>query len=284
MKKNFEFAAGLFLAVVLTALPALAGEGSPAASQPSVDKIVDRANYVSYYQGADGRAQVKMTITDAQGRTREREFVILRWDGPEPESALDRKDQTYTGNQKMYVYFQRPADVNKMVFMVYKNLEKDDDRWLYMPALDLVKRIAASDKRTSFVGSHFLYEDVSGRHIDEDTHELLEVSDNYYVLKNTPNDPASVEFAYYRMWIHKTTFLVVKTVYYDAKDVAYRTYTAEAVETIDGFPTVVKSSMADEKIGGKTVMEYTSVKYNANIPEDVFTERFLKRPPFEYLK
>ncbi len=250
----------------------------------SVDEIVAKTNLVSYYQGADGRAQVHMTITDGQGRTREREFTILRWDEGEAGSEGERKDQDYAGNQRFYVYFHRPADVNRMVFLVWKNLDKDDDRWLYMPALDLVKRIASSDKRTSFVGSHFLYEDVSGRHIDEDTHELVEVTDNYYVLKNTPKDPASVEFAYFKMWIHKTTFLVVKTEYYDAQGEAYRTYAAEKVEEIDGYQTVTKSSMSDTKLGGKTVMEYSAVKYNIGIGDDIFTERYLRRPPFEHLK
>src|SRR5690606_38275237 len=101
----------------------------------------------------------------------------------------------YRSEQKFYVYFTRPADVNKMGFLVWKKLDTDDDRWLYLPALDLVKRIAASDKRTSFVGSDFYYEDVSGRDIDEDHHELIDTTDNYYVLKNTPRNPSSVEFA-----------------------------------------------------------------------------------------
>ncbi|HPO31291.1 MAG TPA: outer membrane lipoprotein-sorting protein, partial [Candidatus Hydrogenedentes bacterium] len=45
---------------------------------PSVDEIVKKTNHVAYYQGKDGRARVKMTITDKQGNTREREFTILR--------------------------------------------------------------------------------------------------------------------------------------------------------------------------------------------------------------
>lgn len=260
------------------------GSGTAAAADLTVDEIVEKTNRVSYYQGADGRAQVHMTIYDEQDRTRARKFTILRWDEPASGSDVEKAEQEHTGGQKFYIYFQRPADVNKMVFMVWKNLEKDDDRWLYLPALDLVKRIAGGDKRTSFVGSHFLYEDVSGRHIDEDVHELVEVTENYYVLKNTPKDPESVEFTYFKMWIHKATFVVVKAEYYDRRDANYRTYKAEAVETIDGYPTVTKSSMSDSKLGGRTVMEYANVEYNVGIPEDVFTERYLRRPPFDYLR
>ena len=149
--------------VTFTAAPACADD------ELTVDQIVANTNRVSYYQGADGRAQVSMTIVDDQGRERKREMTILRRDEPdkagaaEPgkdgvaaEPARDAAADSFCGNQKFYVYFHRPADVNKMAFMVWKNLDKDDDRWLYLPALDLVKRISSADKRTSFVGSHFL--------------------------------------------------------------------------------------------------------------------------------
>jgi len=263
----------------------LGGQGAAAdEGAPSVEEIVDRANLVSYYQGADGRADVEMTITDARGRERSREFTILRWDRPAPDSEKPKSEQTHTGEQKFYVYFHRPADVNKMVYMVWKHLDSDDDRWLYLPALDLVKRVASTDRRSSFVGSHFVYEDVSGRHTDADEHELIDTTDDYFVLRNTPKRPEEADFAYFDMWIHRGSFLVVRTKYYDRSGRSYRTYTAEKVETIDGYPTVVKSSMADEKMGGKTVMTYSDVDYNLDVPEDVFSERYLRRPPFEYLR
>ena len=38
----------------------------PEKKEMTVDEIVRRANYVAYYQGKDGRAQVRMTIVDEQ--------------------------------------------------------------------------------------------------------------------------------------------------------------------------------------------------------------------------
>jgi|LSQX01.1.fsa_nt_gb outer membrane lipoprotein-sorting protein len=246
-----------------------------------VDKIVDNANRVAYYLGTDGKAKVGMTIFDSQGRTRERRLTILRWDQPDPSGSAD---DTYCGAQKIFAYFDRPADVNKTVFMVWKNLDRDDDRWMYLPALDLVKRISSTDKRTSFVGSHFYYEDVSGRNINDDTHELTKTTSDYYVLKNIPKNPGSVEFAYYEMWIHKESFISVKIEYYDRENKKYRTYEALKVDNIQGFPTVTRSKMTDLKSGGHTILEYSDVKYNIGITEDLFTERYLKKPPREYLK
>lgn len=246
-----------------------------------VNKIVDNANRVAYYQGTDGKARVNMTIYDSQGRTRERRLTILRWDQPDAQGT---GGDDYCGGQKIFAYFDRPADVNKTVFLVWKNLDKDDDRWMYLPALDLVKRISSTDKRTSFVGSNFYYEDVSGRNINDDTHELTKTTNDYYVLKNTPKKSDLVEFSYFEMWIHKQSFTVVKTDYYDKENKKYRTYEAVSVENIQGFPTVTKSKMTDLKSNGYTILEYSDVKYNTGITEDIFTERYLKKPPREFLK
>lgn len=247
---------------------------------PSVDEIVKKSNFTAYYQGKDGRARVAMTITDSQGRERKKLFTILRRnDSPDgettPETAAD---------QKFYVYFLLPPDERKTVFMVHKHTEGDDDRWLYLPALDLVKQIASTEKRTSFVGSDFFYEDVSGRNLDADTHELEQTTDDYFVLKNTPKDPGSVEFAYYKMWIHRTSFITVKVEYFDKNGEKYREYSAEKVETIQNFPTVTRSSMKNLRSGGKTTLDYLKVAYDIGIPDNVFTERYLRIAPQGYLK
>lgn len=148
-----------------------------------------------------------------------------------------------------------------------------------MPGLNLVKRIAASDKRTSFVGSDFFYEDVSGRGTDVDVHELVETTESYYVLKNTPKDSKSVEFASYKIWIHKTSFIPVKGEYYDAKGDKIREMKALEVQQVQNFPTVTKSMISDLRTGSATTISYTKVEYDIDLTEEIFTERYLRNPP-----
>ncbi|BCO10160.1 sigma E regulatory protein, MucB/RseB [Desulfolithobacter dissulfuricans] len=243
--------------------------GVRAGDLTDVEEIVNRANLAAYYAGDDGRAEVTMTITDSQGRVRKRQFVILR------------KDKQDGGEQFFYVYFKKPSDVRKMVFMVHKHIGRDDDRWLYLPALDLVKRIAASDKRTSFVGSNFLYEDVSGRGLEEDVHELVETTDRFYLVKNTPKDPDSVEFSEYTVWIDKQTFMPVKSEYLDKNGQKYRVVEALELRDIQGYPTVIRSRAADLVNGSETVAEFGRIKYNIGLKDRIFTERYLRRPPRE---
>ncbi len=277
MKKLLTLALASGLSAGLFPPAARAGETEEVRT-PSAAEIVDRANRAAYYQGEDGRARVSMEITDGQGRTRNRVFTILRKNvSDDPEAA---------GDQKFYVYFLRPADVNRMAFLVWKYVERgrDDDRWLYLPALDLVRRIAGAEKRTSFVGSDFFYEDVSGRGIEEDTHELDRTTDDFYVVKSVPRDPGSVEFAHYVNWIHRESFIPIRTEYFDETGEKYREYSALEVETVDGYPTVTRSSMKNLKSGSETVMSYSAVAYDIGLPDGIFTERYLRNPPREFLR
>ncbi len=236
----------------------------------AVDEIVKKANEAAYYAGNDGRAEVEMKIVDKSGSTRTRKFTLLRMN-------------TQDGNQKFYVYFKAPADLYKQVFLVWKEVGegKSDSRWMWLPALNLKRSIAPGDKRISFVGSDFTYEDVSGRNLKEDTHELVETTDTQYIVKNTPKEAGSVEFAHYTVKIDKATFLPRLAEYYDKNGKLYRTVEATKVETIQGFPTVTESVVKDLNTGGSTINTFSKIKYDLDLKENIFTERFLRRPPRE---
>lgn len=291
-------------AIVLIAAYGVAlAEESAVETRPSetmtVDEVVHRTNYTAYYQGKDGRANVKMTIRNlgSDGKPdnstkRVKELIILRMDADDLKAedakteAFKEADAAFTGEQKFYVYFESPPDDKGTTFMVWKHLDRDDDRWLFLPNLNLVKRIAATDKRTSFVGSTFFYEDISGRNIDADKHELTQTEGAYYVLRNTPNDPGAVEFAYYDMYVDKRTFLPAYTWYYDEAGRKYRRYAVTKWKYDDeyGYPIVETAEMTDDRLGTTTTLEYSDVRFNIALPENLFTERFLKRTPYKYLK
>ncbi len=248
----------------------LIGSAATASAELTVDEIVNKANQAAYYAGDDGRAEVEMNIIDKSGSTRTRRFTLLRMN-------------TEGGSQKFYVYFKEPADLYKQVFLVWKEVAegKEDSRWMWLPALNLKRSIAPGDKRTSFVGSDFVYEDVSGRNLREDTHELVETTDTQYVVKNTPTQPGDVEFSYYTVRIDKDTFLPRKAEYFDKNGKLYRTVEATKIETTQGFPTVIESVVKDLNTGGSTVNTFSNIEYNIDLKENIFTERFLRRPPRE---
>ncbi len=256
---------------ITIALALVAWHGSATAQLTDADEIVAQANLASYYAGADGRSEVRMLIMDAQGREQRRQFTVLR------------RNVEAGGDQEFLVAFSRPSDVRDTVYLVKKHTDGDDDRWLYLPGLDLVKRISAGDKRTSFVGADYFYEDVSGRNPREDTHELIETTADQYVLKHVPLDPSTVEFASYVTWIDRATLLPMKIDYTNAAGNVYRRVEVQEVETVQGYPTVTKSRVSNFETGGYTDMQFGFIAYDLGLPADVFTERSLRNPPRQWL-
>ncbi|MGB1298595.1 MAG: outer membrane lipoprotein-sorting protein [Psychrobium sp.] len=242
------------------------------ATELSVDEIIKRANHAAFYQGDDGSSVARMKIVDEQGRVQMRQFNVLR------------RDIEDGGDQQFLIAFSRPSDVKGMMFRVEKHITSDDDRWLFLPALDLVKRISASDKRTSFVGSHFYYEDISGRNTSLDNFELIDQTPTHYVIKAVPKDPSVVEFASYVVEIKKDVMLPTKISYTNSSGDVYRVIEAKKIKVIDGYPTVVSSQVSLPLTGAKTLMQFKGVKYNKGIPQTVFSERSLRNPPKRWLK
>ena len=116
---------------------------------------------------------------------------------------------------------------------------------------------------------------------------LLEADlDKAYAIQKSILPEHEMRFHHYDMYILKGSFVVAHIWYYDANGKKYRTYTVEKWDRdkTHGYPTIERAKMADTEIGGHTVLEYKDVKYNLGLPESLFTERFLKRTPYKFLK
>jgi len=242
----------------------------------TADEVMKKSQAAFLYPGKDFKARVMMKLVSKGGQERIREMTMLRKNFGETG-----------GDQKYFIYFFQPADVKDMTFMVYKYPKKDDDRWLFVPAISMVRRIAAQDKRSSFVGSDFTYEDVSGRDIEDDAHVIAKEEKlgarDCYVVRSTPK-AADVDYSYKLSWIDKSTFLPLKEEYYDRKSELYKVFTAEEVKDVKGFPTITKRNMKNLQSGHSTEVTYVKTDYTLGIEDSLFTERFLKQPPKKWIE
>jgi hypothetical protein len=240
-----------------------AGHAQAREVDPRAEAIVAKAQQAARYAGDDGRSLARMRITDGRGQEQQRVFTILR------------RDIEDGGDQDFLVVFSRPADVRGTAFLVNKKTERDDDRWLYLPALDLEKRISAGDKRTSFVGSDFFYEDISGRKPALDWHSIVSCD---------PKEPDSVEFAYSHAVIDPKTFLPIRAEYYNADGELFRKIETLETAVVQGHPTVVRSQVTDLRSGSSTLMEMRNPQYDIGLDESAFGTGALRNPPQQWLR
>jgi hypothetical protein len=257
----------LWLLVGITALLVFAGS----ALAITADEVMKKSQTAFLYQGKDFKARVLMKLVSKGGQERIREMTMIR-----------KNFGASGGDQKYFIYFFQPADVKDMTFMVHKYPGRDADRWLFVPAISMVRRIAAKDKYSSFVGSDFSYEDISGRNLEEDAHALVKEekteSRDSYVVKSTPK-AGDAEYSHKLSWIDKTNFLPQKEEYYDRKGELYKVFAADEIKDVKGFPTVTKRTMKNLLSGHRTEVVFTKTDYNIGIEDSLFSERYLKQPP-----
>lgn len=259
--------AGLILACVF-------GVGNAAAREVDLraEEVVARAQLAARYAGDDGRSFARMLITDGRGQQQQRVFTLLR------------RDIEDGGDQDFLVVFSRPADVRGTAFLVNKKTQRDDDRWLYLPALDLEKRISAGDKRTSFVGSDFFYEDISGRNPALDWHSIVSENEHEIIIRCDPKQPDSVEFAYSHAVIDPQTFLPIRAEYYTANGELFRKIETLETAVVQGHPTVMRSQVSDLRSGSSTLLEMRSPQYDIGLDARSFGTGALRNPPQQWLR
>lgn len=244
-------------------------------SEPTGEEIARRSLEAFYYAGNDMRARISMKLVNSEGNVRSRELTMLRLN-------LGRAG----GDQRYYLYFHAPADVKGATFMVWKYPAKEDDRWIFIPAVKAVRRIAADDKRSSFVGSDFTYEDVSGRDLDEETHALLRKEDfggrPAYVLESRPKTP--LDYVRRVSWIDRERWVPLKEEYYNARNELIRVFTADSVKQAGKHWTVTARVMRNLQTGHRTEVAFQEVEYGVGLSQEVFTERYLRDPPRQWIK
>jgi len=271
------------LTLLLTCIPVLAQDKQQAAPKAlTATEIIEREQQAFYYPGTDMKATVTMDLITDTGSKRTRVLTMLR------------KNVAGSNDQKYFLYFHQPGDVRRTAFLVWKYPNKEDDRWVFIPAVNMVRRVAASDSRSSFVGSDFTYEDVSGRDLDADDHSLVREEHlggaDCYVVQSVPKSP--MDYTRKLSWIDKKTFLPRKEEYYDVQTQLARLFSADEIRdvTVESggakkvYPTATKRTMKNVKSGHRTEVTYESVAYDMGLEDDVFTERSLQNPPQKWIK
>jgi outer membrane lipoprotein-sorting protein len=255
---------GVVLGVSLGLLSALQ------ASAMSADEILTQVR--NRPDGADTFANASLILIEKNGSKRQRELLFLQKD--------------YGKDDKLTLNFTSPTDVKGVVLQSinYDEIaQKEDDQWMYLPAFRQIRRIAATDKRGSFMGSQFSYIDLDKLRVTDYQQKIIgeeKISDHdCYVLERIP---ASLEVinrtGYHKInvWVDKATFVVVKQVYFDAKGVPFKEFIAKKVEQVQNLWTVTSSEMSDLINGRRSELIFNNVRYDVGLADNLFQQNIMK--------
>ena len=81
-----------------------------------------------------------------------------------------------------------PNDIKGTSLLVWEHPGADDERFLYLPAIGRVRRIAGEEKQQSFAGSDLSYEDIGGRDIADYTYAFADENTAAWTLESRAKD------------------------------------------------------------------------------------------------
>ncbi len=267
--------AGLLSTLLLTAIPDNAHAQSPekTATTATADQIIREMNLRN--EGNSVVRDLRMELTDGRGTKRTRETRFFR---------------KYFGDVKRTViFYQKPAIVKGTAFLIYDyaKAERDDDQWLYLPALRKVRRISASDRGDYFLGTDFTYEDIKNENkVDMKDYQFksigIETVDNIQttVVEGTPVDKATArELGYGRViwYIDRSINFARKIETWDVNQNKLKTTSIENIVKIDDIWTAQRLHVINHKTNHQTIFKFNNVEYDAQIPDKIFTKQSLRR-------
>ena len=223
--------------------------------------------------GRDSRAEMRMRLYDRQGRVRERALTMLRLRGGKG-----------TGDRAL-IRFTYPNDIRNTGFLVWEHPDADDERFLYLPALGRVRRIAGQEKDESFVGSDLSYEDIGGRDIADYTYAFT--ADNVswlapdgtrhpaWLLESRAKD-ANAEFPRSVSFVLKEKFVITAADVFNRRNERVKHFEVKRLEQVEGIWTALDVVMSNERDGTRTELTTSKIDYNVGLTEQDFSRRQLE--------
>lgn len=231
-------------------------------------------NAASIMQAVHDRIQAETVSTRSR-------IVITARNGTTTERAIDQYSKDGPNGSRMVIVFQRPTNVAGTRFLTMDNASGGEDRWIFLPSLGRLRRIAASENSSSFMGTDFSYDDMSlmDRAIDLDTHTVLREEPLNgavcYVIQSIPRN-SSYQYSKMISWVDKTRNIIYKSEMYDRRGNLVKEMEMSNFQNIQGQLTPLEIKVTTIAAGTFTTIYADIIKYDDPIPEGVFTTSYLE--------
>jgi hypothetical protein len=218
-----------------------------------------------------------MRLYDRQNRVRERALTVTTLTGGSGRPVPD--DRTL-------IAFTHPPDIDGTGLLVWEQPKGDAERFLYLPALGRVRRIAGSEAQENFVGSDFTYEDIGGRELEKYDYVMLDeaatwkgpdgVSHPAYRLESRHRD-RDARFPRVVSTVRRDNFVVVHAAIHNRRDELQKVFEARRVELRGKYWTVTEMIMTDASQRTRTELVVERADYDLGLTADDVSRRALER-------
>ncbi len=239
------------------------------AQAPDATEIMTAALTRSAWK--DMQADMKLILRTGRGEERVREVAFF---------SKDSED----GLSRMLMRFLAPADVKGTGFLTLETPSGDDERYLYLPALRRVKKIAASGSGGNFMSSDFTYYDIGEPKLEDWNYTLMgeESRDGrtYYMIECLPaTEDILKDTGYGKIvrWVDQETLNIPYSEIYDRGLNKWKVLDVLGFERIGEVDFATDMVVRDLQTGHSSEIQFSNIKVNQGIPDVYFTVRYLQR-------
>ena len=249
----------------------LAAPAITLAEEPGAADIVKRCYYK--YAGEDQRSRLMIVLADAQGNRSTSEYRRV-W-------------KNYHGRdgvlEKVMLFTVTPAEMRGVNFMRWDYTAasgKPPDQWVYLPEMNMVRRVSRRDPKNMEWG--YIDEDLRVRALEEDTHRLDGVvqrdDEEFYVVESVPRGDS----AYSRRITHFNKTAVwddcaPRQVDYYAKDGELLKQEVITWKKIKDAWVWETATIHNVQNGVSATYQMLDTEVNVSLPDAIFSERQLRR-------
>jgi len=246
---------------------------SAATTLPGGDEIASNIN--ARDEGVAVARTLTMELTDRRGKTRTRETRAFR--------------KYYGKEKRTAIFYLAPQNIRDTAFLTYDypDSNRDDDQWLYLPAMRKVRRISASDRGDYFLGTDLTYEDIKlETRVGTEDYVRKTIGEDEvdghrcYLVESTPiDDETARELGYGKVQqcVDSEIWMVRRSEMWDVNMNPLKTVHVSDIRQVQGIWTQHRIEVENHKTGHRTVFTFSDVDYQAGVSDELFTQNALRR-------
>lgn len=216
-----------------------------------------------------------------KGEVSTMEMILINAHGERTTRKLtSRGIETSGDGDRSRIEFQWPADVKGTRMLTWTHRQSDDDQWLFLPAVNRVKRISSNNKSGSFMGSEFAYEDLGSQEVDKYKYKFL--ADEPIAGRPTwkiERIPVDARSGYSRQisWTDQEYTNPVKVEYYDRKGELLKTATFSGYAKLGKWWRPGKIVMVNHQTKKESHLTWSARKLEVTLADNEFQSDGLDR-------
>lgn len=239
----------------------------------------------SYAQDAKKISETSMELTRVDAMEMVSTLTIIDAKGRERVRQTSTASKKFGETTKVMTKFISPADVKGTGLLVYDHKDKDDDMWIYLPALRKVRRIVSSEKGKSFMGSEFSNADMSAPNLDDFNYKILgEITYEDIACWQIEAVPVTDQladdlgFSKKVSFVDKAKYFTYKNIFYDFDGEEFKEIILSNYQEIDDGKYMVRQMEAlNLNNNRRSIMTIDKLQKGSSLTENSFTPAALEK-------